>query len=71
MTQFASTLCPQTNPSNPVLLKFRERDPRYGYPAGYWAMRLSKGDLPLGVEASESQTSHAARVLTRLAALSG
>lgn len=71
MTQFASTLYPQTNPTNPVLLKFRTRDGIGAYPAGYWAHRLHKGDLPLGIEATPAQTHHAALVLERLASFSG
>lgn len=56
---------PQTNPTNPVLTKFRERD----FPAGYWVHRLGKGDAPVGVEATSEQINHARRVLTRLANL--
>ena len=73
MTQFASTLYPQTNPTNPILLEFRL--------AGSWATepyfalvhaslrRIANGrwddftTLP--------QRLHAIRVLERLAALSG
>lgn len=70
MTQFASTLYPQTNPTNPILLKVRsmhiphrepwmaaflDSDPeRYFWP--YWTV---------------SQVEHARRVLTRLAKFSG
>lgn len=53
---------PQHNPTNPILVKFRERS----YPVAYWVHRLSKGDLPCGVEASIEQIDHARRVLTRL-----
>lgn len=56
---------PQHNPTNPILAKFRERS----YPVAYWVHRLSKGDLPDGVEASIEQIDHAHRVLTRLANL--
>ena len=55
----------QHNEPNPILVKFRSRD----YPASYWAHRLGKGDLPVGVEATEGHVHHARKVLSRLAAL--
>lgn len=57
MTQFDSTLYPQTNPSNPILLAYRIG---------------GKGRHPrLLATASDAQVSHAVEVLTRLASLSG
>ena len=71
MSQFASTLYPQTNPTNPILLKFRERDGIGGFPVHYWAWRLGKGDLPVGVIANGAHIEHAREVLSRLARLTG
>lgn len=76
MTQFASTLYPQTNPTNPILLDFRdfggsnpdlylsELDGRDGDAFLYGIPRQ------YGRIASE-QIIHARRVLNRLASLSG
>lgn len=67
----------QNNPSNPILARFREKEPLVrgeiterlgvGYPAEYWAHRLSMGQAPSGVEATEAEITHAQRVLSRLA----
>lgn len=72
MTQFASTLYPQTNPTNPILLEFREvvrdyRDHEFPLAVSHW-LRYVDG-YTYGW--SEAQKSHARRVLTRLAALTG
>lgn len=85
MTQFASTLYPQTNPTNPVLHELRviDREIWGGIPLGenaaYWVELIDSdpsmsqgrdwGDLAGTVTAS--QRDHARRVLTRLANLSG
>lgn len=68
----------QNNPTNPILARFREKEPGIqrviterlgvGYPAEYWAYRLGQGQPPSGVEASEAEIAHAHRVLTRLVA---
>lgn len=86
MTQFASTLYPQTNPSNPILLDFRsiynEAPSIY---EGYWqfaeiwldllgedpAMVQSRNWGALVDIVTGNQIDHAKKVLTRLAALSG
>lgn len=75
MTQFASTLYPQTNPTNPILLDLREHyRGDWGvmlkhfnyvtYAAGHYVTkdweRITEG----------RQIDHARRVLTRLASLS-
>lgn len=57
MTQFASTLYPQTNPSNPILLRFREN----GMQNVYWR---DFDSLP-----TEPQMIHARLVMGRLARL--
>lgn len=87
MTQFASTLYPQTNPTNPILLDFRsiyhETTPTVYQ--GYWELaeiwlELLDGD-PAMLQTinwgalvdlvTDNQIDHARRVLTRLANLSG
>lgn len=73
MTQFASTLYPQTNPTNPILLEVRNLSRSY-----------TASDFPIVVanyldfvsgayafEWSEKHKDHAIRVLTRLANFSG
>lgn len=71
MTQFASTLYPQTNPSNPVLLRFRE------HAANRDTARVASNFLSLGPVllafrfATPAQDAHARKVLTRLASFSG
>lgn len=53
----------QHNEPNPILVAFRSGK----YPAGYWAHRLAKGDLPVAVDkASTNEIDHARRVLARL-----
>ena len=75
MAQFASTLYPQTNPSNPILLEFRSsvrEQPRFTSAriAAHWTK--SRANWAICSEgASSSQRKHAHRVLTRLAALTG
>lgn len=73
MTQFASTLYPQTNPTNPILLEFRRSAPwdiaeaaaiEVGWLSG---MRTA----PVPATATYAQVDHARRVLTRLASFSG
>lgn len=76
MSQFASTLYPQTNPTNPILLDFRDFG---GSNPDLYLSELDgrDGDTFLngvprryGRIASE-QIIHARRVLTRLAAFAG
>lgn len=69
MAQFASTLYPQTNPSNQVLLKFREipESSRESWRTGF----IEAQKHCRFAAWSDSQADHAARVLTRLANLSG
>lgn len=76
MTQFASTLYPQTNPSNAVLLGFRTDCDCYRSSASAarawldnWTDLTTYG--PSFRAASDQQIAHANRVLARLAALSG
>ena len=78
MAQFASTLYPQTNPTNPILL-----DIRVAYTAGYSFVKLaavfSKHVYYRGCFVTTdwqritdpAQIDHARRILSRLAALSG
>lgn len=78
MAQFASTLHPQTNPTNPILLDFRDMG---GTPidADLYLSEIfgRDGDLFLsGVphkygHITQEQIVHAIRVLTRLASFSG
>lgn len=71
MSQFASTLYPQTNPTSQVLLDFRDRVNRPGRNIGdearWW---LAFGPPPWN-SYGEREWSHAERVLTRLAHFSG
>lgn len=77
MTQFASTLYPQTNPSNPILLEFREyveEDRVDGTPLSESIASILRVCHPTywGYdEGPRGYIEHARRVLTRLAALSG
>ena len=76
MTQFASTLYPQTNPSNQILLAFRaERNyyPSVGAAARDWlscwaALRAHDSTFR---SATLAQKHHALRVVRRLARFSG
>lgn len=53
------------NPPNPILVQFRSGQ---SYSAHYWAHRLAKTDLPVGIAgATSDHIDHARRVLTRLA----
>ena len=69
MSQFASTLYPQTNPTNPVLLKFREipEASRESWRSGFIEAQKHYRFATW----SDSQAEHAARVLKRLASFSG
>lgn len=71
MTQFASTLYPQTNPTSQVLLDFRDRVERHssevGTEARWW---LAFGPPPWNGY-GDREWLHAERVLTRLAAFTG
>lgn len=79
MTLFASTLYPQTNPSNAILLHLRERlefQVDTHFPST--TQRLSRTMLttldkrwPVVNYATSEQIDHARRVLTRLASFSG
>lgn len=87
MSQFASTLYPQTNPSNPALLGFRsiyhEANPTIYQ--GYWELAEIWLELldedPAMIDdrnwgalvdiMTGNQIEHLKRVLTRLAALTG
>lgn len=74
MAQFSSSLYPQTNPTNPVLLEFR-RDVKFDTVSFAESVRLSldacKRHWWSGDEATDAHLEHAKKVLTRLAALSG
>jgi hypothetical protein len=73
VTQFASTLYPQTNPTNPILLQFH----RFRVDEYFTRPRLAVlilrifDDLPVVKEATTAQQAHARRVLTRLAKFTG
>lgn len=76
MTQFASTLYPQTNPTNPYLLLLRDElalnpniDRNYFVSELVDDMNIEDGFPELN--ASRPVRDHTRRVLTRLAALTG
>lgn len=70
MTQFSSTLYPQTNPTNPALLAFRSNP--FSRPMDVRVMQwLWYLDSQFSGEYTQAQAHHARRVLTRLANLSG
>lgn len=87
MAQFASTLYPQTNPTNPILLALRSIYVEYHVPfhiklsdlAADWLDLLDRDPAMLDSSnwgdltnvASFAQIDHARRVLTRMASLSG
>lgn len=73
MAQFASTLYPQTNPTNPILLEFRDASQFYNATERVVqiANYLHWIDNEFQLEWAEKHKSHARRVLTRLASLSG
>jgi hypothetical protein len=73
MAQFASTLYPQTNPTNPILLEFRRSAPwDIQKDAAREAGWLSgPNPWPIPKDATRAQVDHARRVLTRLASFSG
>lgn len=70
MSQFASTLYPQTNPTNPVLLEFREKRRLYSSHRSALLHYVSylRGRTYVWSQVHEE---HALRVLERLANLSG
>lgn len=81
MTQFASSLYPQTNPTNPVLSAHRSGlGDAYGL-ATLCGIQINLGGFPewrderspchVLTTVSAPQLRHARRVLSRLAALSG
>lgn len=69
MAQFASNLYPQTNPTNPILLKFREipEPSRESWRTGF----IEAQKHCRFAAWSDSQAEHASRVLKRLAAFAG
>lgn len=73
MTQFASTLYPQTNPSNPILLEFR--DASQFYKSSERIVQIANYlhwiDNEFQFEWAEKHKAHARLVLERLASLSG
>jgi len=74
VTQFASTLYPQTNPTNPILLEFRNyirSNPAVtsGHLASTWVVRDLFFFEVRGV--TFANRDHAIRVLTRLAKFTG
>ncbi|GAA1149539.1 hypothetical protein F6W69_10470 [Microbacterium oxydans] len=73
MAQFSSSLYPQTNPTNPILLDMRDYYEARMLPVGVVANAFLVNWRSLFVveSASTSQRHHARRVLTRLAAFSG
>lgn len=73
VTQFASTLYPQTNPSNPILLAVRDHAAMYFLTQAEAASRfLNKWELLLVVEhAPRRQREQAYRVLERIENFSG
>lgn len=73
MAQFASTLYPQTNPTNPILLAVRDHAAMYFMPHTEVASRfLNKWELLLVVEnSSRRQRDQAHRVLERIEGFSG
>lgn len=80
MSQFASTLYPQTNPTNPVLLAFREDPDAASWAAasfaadafgGYQIWEVPGDRFHAFTTASNAQVSHAVEVITRLANFTG
>lgn len=74
MTQFASTLYPQTNPTNPILLEFRSMvADGHDTAALAWVLARNSvgGNLARFPGSTAKQHSHAVRVWKRLEALSG
>lgn len=69
MTQFASALYPQTNPTNPILLNLREREgrDRMLYVRGFLTHRPEDYRWP---NWTLEHVRHARRVFERLASLS-
>jgi hypothetical protein len=74
VTQFASTLYPQTNPTNPILLSARGQLIN-DVPLDYLIHTVTDGDMirlwHVNHNATPRHVRHARRVLTRLAALTG
>lgn len=64
MTQFASTLYPQTNPSNPILLAYREipEESRCMWRSGF----IAAAGRATFLTWTDAQIVHARRVLVRM-----
>lgn len=73
MTQFASTLYPQTNPTNPILLDFRrwQTDEYFTRPRLATTILQVFDNLLVVRGSTPSQQRHARLVLERMANLSG
>lgn len=73
MTQFASTLYPQTNPSNPILLELRMwSGSQEAIESLLWHLgHLDQSPYMRLVDPNDAQIDHARRVLTRLANFTG
>lgn len=74
MTQFASTLYPQTNPTNPILLEFRSMVADGHDAAGLaWVLARNSvgGNLTRFPGSGAQHHAHAVRVFKRLEALTG
>ena len=71
MTQFASTLYPQTNPTNPILLKVRNMHPNHRELWVETFLAFPKPQRCVWPDWSMAHWAHARRVLTRLAAFTG
>ena len=70
MTQFASTLYPQTNPSNPILLAYRDGNVSEAQII-YTSLMPLVGAWVGATQVRRDHVFHAQRVISRLAALSG
>lgn len=77
MAQFASTLYPQTNPTNPLLHDFRvfneiaDMNPGLLRDTPLEWLEYAERSYPLWSRLERCQLAHARRVLTRLASFSG
>lgn len=74
MAQFASTLYPQTNPTNPILLMVRddlEKWPAFSNAIISSNLELLRSGRANVLDCRKVHVDHARRVLTRLAALTG
>lgn len=70
MAQFSSSLYPQTNPTNVILLEIREEARQHDIDISRELEWLTRDDLHWDNYLPGARE-HAARVLTRLASLSG